>query len=148
MSLVLYYCCIKDTKEASPTFNIGVHHWHERFRTCSWVIELVLDIDTIVIVIYSAISFDSLPPGLRTLLIFILRNYFHSVQCKQKWVIYSFRIPASWCTFLSRSHSCISTNKKVSNFKKYLKPTFYHYFKIFNRPLLTTYFLLFTSFYQ
>ena len=30
--------------------------------------------------------------------------------------------------------------KKVSNFKKYLKTTFYHYFKIFSRPLLTTYF--------
>ena len=32
-------------------------------------------------------------------------------QCKQKWVIYSFRNPVSWCTFLSRSQSCISTNK-------------------------------------
>ena len=39
-------------------------------------------------------------------------------QCKQKWV--SFRILASWCTFLSRSHSFISTNKKVSNLKKVL----------------------------
>jgi len=72
----------------------------------------------------------------------------HKRQCNQKWFIYSFRITASWRTFLSRSHSCISTNEKVSNFKKYLKTPFYQYFKIFNRPLLTTYFLVFMSFYH
>ena len=38
--------------------------------------------------------------------------------------------------------------KKVNNFKTYLKTTFYQYFPTFSRPLLTTYFLLFTSFYR
>ena len=57
-------------------------------------------------------------------------------QCKQKWFFYSFRIPASWRTFLSKSHSCISTNKKVINFSKFLY-MYYHYLKTFNSQLLT-----------
>ena len=67
-------------------------------------------------------------------------------QWKQKLVIY--RIPALWHTFLSGSHSYISTNKKAINYKKYIKTIFYQYFKILNRPLLRTSFLVFTSFYH
>ena len=36
----------------------------------------------------------------------------------------------------------------LSNFLKFLKDIYYHYFKTFNHPLLTTYFLMFTSFYH
>ena len=56
-------------------------------------------------------------------------------HCKKNWVNYSFRIFSSWRTFLFMPYSCIYTNKKEINFKKYLKPHFINILKPLNHCL-------------